>query len=62
MSEQIDLLAAIKQQQVLLKRLLEKKIWVSNAPKATVEEMKGQISQIKSLIQELEELIQAKPH
>jgi hypothetical protein len=56
---QIDILEALKQQQAQLKRLLDAKVWISNAPKATIEEMNGQIAQIKSLIQELEDLIGA---
>jgi hypothetical protein len=54
---QIDLRDALKQQQAQLRRLLNAKIWISNAPKATREEMNAQVAQIKSLIQELEEAI-----
>lgn len=51
----VDLVGALKQQQAQLKRLLDAKIWISNAPKATRDEMSAQIAQIKSLIQQLEE-------
>lgn len=55
----VDLLEALKQQRAQLKRLLEAKIWISNAPKAMIEEMETQLTQMRSLIQELDDLIQA---
>jgi hypothetical protein len=55
----IDLLEALKQQRAQLERLLKAKIWISSAPKATIEDMKAQVVQIRSLIQELDDLIQA---
>jgi hypothetical protein len=55
-----DLLAALKKQREQFERLLEKKIWISEAPKATVEEMNGQVAKLKSLIEELDALIQAR--
>lgn len=60
MNTQIDLVDALKQQQAQLRRLLDAKIWISNAPKAIVEEMNAQVDRIKSLIQELDDLIQAR--
>jgi replicative DNA helicase len=56
----VDLLEALKQQRARLERLLESKIWISDAPKATIEEMNAQVAQIKSLIQEIDDLIQAR--
>jgi hypothetical protein len=54
---EIDLVDALRQQQTQFRRLLDAMVWISNAPKATIEEMNAQIAQIKSLIQELERLI-----
>lgn len=59
MNTQIDLVDALKQQQAQLRRLLDAKIWISNAPKATREEMNAQVAQIRSLIQELEGVIRS---
>lgn len=55
----IDLCNALKQQQAQLRRLLDMKLWISNAPKATREEINAQVAQRKSLILELEEAIRA---
>ena len=41
-----------------MKRLLAQKVWISNAPKATLTEMDAQVSQIKALLAELEKDIQ----
>lgn len=59
MNTQIDLIDALKQQQAQLRRLLDAKMWISRAPTATREEMSAQIASIKSLIQELEGVVQA---
>jgi len=56
----VDLLEALKEQRAQLERVLKAKVWISDAPKAAVEEMNAQVAQIKTLIQELDELIQAK--
>jgi hypothetical protein len=56
----IDLVESLKQQQAQLERLLEAKVWISDAPKPTVEEMNVQVAQIKFLIQELDDLIQTR--
>jgi len=49
---------ALQGQQAQLKRLLAQKVWISNAPKATLSEMKVQVAQIKALLAELEKNIQ----
>jgi hypothetical protein len=56
----IDLVEALKEQRARLERLLQAEVWISDAPKATIEEMNVQVSQIKSLIQDLDSLIQAR--
>ncbi len=52
------MLNALQGQQAQLKRLLAQKVWISNAPKATLTEMDAQVSQIKALLAELEKDIQ----
>lgn len=54
-----EFLEALKEQQAQLRRLLDAKIWISDAPRAPREEMNSQVAQIKSLIQELEDVIQS---
>ncbi len=54
----INMLNALQGQQAQLKRLLAQKVWISNAPKATLTEMDAQVSQIKALLAELEKDIQ----
>jgi hypothetical protein len=54
----INILDALKGQQAQLKRLLAQKMWISNAPKATLAEMDGQVARIKALLAELEKNIQ----
>ncbi|HEX5509539.1 MAG TPA: hypothetical protein VFX37_13640 [Pseudolabrys sp.] len=56
----VNLLEALQEQRAQLERLLEKKIWISEAPNATIEEMNIQVAQIKSLIEELDNLIQGR--
>lgn len=55
---QINIVEALEVQKEQLKRLLVSPVWISDAPKATLDEMATQIANIKSLIQELEELIE----
>ena len=54
----INMIDALQGQQAQLKRLLAQKVWISNAPKATLSEMKVQVAQIKALLAELEKNIQ----
>jgi hypothetical protein len=54
----INILDALKGQQAQLKRLLAQKMWISNAPKATLAEMDAQVARIKALLAELEKNIQ----
>ena len=55
----INMIDALQGQLAQLKRLLAQKVWLSNAPKATLSEMKVQIAQTKALLAELEKNIQA---
>jgi len=54
----IDLVAALENQKRQLQQLLDRKIWISEAPERTLEEMSAQTAQLKSLIQELDDVIQ----
>ena len=54
----INMIDALQGQQAQLKRLLAQKVWISKAPKATLSEMKVQITKIKALLAELEKNIQ----
>jgi hypothetical protein len=54
----INIIDALKGQHAQLRRLLEQRMWISEAPKATLAEMKAQVTQIKSAIAELEKAIQ----
>ena len=56
-SPTINIIGALKVQQDQLKRLLDKKMWTSATPKATLDEMEDQIRGTKSLIADLEEII-----
>lgn len=58
MIDKIDIVESLKAQCDQLKRLLDAKVWVSETPKPTREEMTAQVEQLKSLIAQLEELIQ----
>jgi hypothetical protein len=54
----INIVDALRGQQEQLKRLLAQPVWISNAPKATLSEMKAQVFQINRLLAELEKAIQ----
>ncbi len=50
----INIVDALRGQHEQLKRLLAQPVWISDAPKATLAEMKAQVSEIKRLLAELE--------
>ena len=50
----INVLNALQGQQAQLKRLIARKMWISDAPKATLTEMNAQVTQIKALLAEIE--------
>lgn len=54
----INIVDALRGQQEQLKRLLAQPVWISNAPNATLSEMKAQVSEINRLLAELEKAIQ----
>ena len=54
----INMIDALQGQQAQLKRLLAQKMWISEAPKATLSEMEAQVIEVKRLLAELEKNIQ----
>lgn len=58
MTETINITNSLKEQQAQLRRLLDREIWVSKLPKASLDEMEAQIQHTKALIADLEAEIQ----
>jgi hypothetical protein len=54
----INVIDALRGQQEQLKRLVAQKIWISEAPKATLSEMEAQVTEIKRLLAQFESDIQ----
>ena len=54
----INIIDALRGQQEQLKRLLTQKMWISDAPKATLSEIEVQINELKRLLGQLESDIQ----
>ena len=54
----INIVDALRGQQEQLKRLLTQKMWISDAPKATLSEIEAQVSELKRLLTQLESDIQ----
>ena len=54
----INMIDALQGQLAQLKRLLAQKMWISEAPKATLSEMEAQVIEVKRLLAELEKNIQ----
>jgi hypothetical protein len=54
----INIVDALRGQQEQLKRLLTQKMWISDAPKATLSEIEAQVSELKRLLAQLESDIQ----
>lgn len=57
MSDTVELLAALRQQQVQLQQLLRQQLWVADAPKASLDEVVAQIIHTKRVLSDLEEVI-----
>jgi hypothetical protein len=49
----INVLNALQGQQAQLKRLIAQKMWISDAPRATLTEMAAQVTQIEALLAEI---------
>jgi hypothetical protein len=54
----INVVDALRGQQDQLRRLIAQKIWISNAPRATLSEIEAQVSELKRLLAQLETDIQ----
>jgi hypothetical protein len=50
----VNIVDALRGQQEQLKRLIAQKMWISDAPKATLSEIKSQLRELKRLIAQLE--------
>jgi hypothetical protein len=50
----LNIVDALQGQQEQLKRLIAQKMWISNAPKSTLSEIKAQLGELKRLIVQLE--------
>jgi hypothetical protein len=57
MAAPINLIGSLKAQQDQLRRLLDRNMWISATPKTTLDEMEDQIHATKSLISDLETII-----
>jgi hypothetical protein len=58
--DKVNLIAALRDQQFQLQRLLENQLWVSETPKATLEEMEAQIKTKKRILSDIEAVINHK--
>src|SRR4051794_32272466 len=56
--DKVDLLAALRAQQFQLERLLHSQLWVSNAPRASLDEVTAQIARTKRILAELETAVE----
>jgi hypothetical protein len=52
--DRVNIVDALRGQQEQLKRLTAQKMWISDAPKATLLEIKAQLGELKRLIAQLE--------
>src|SRR3974377_244933 len=52
--DRVNIVAAIRGKQEQLKRLIAQKIWISDAPKATLSEIDAQLSELKRLLARLQ--------
>jgi hypothetical protein len=56
--DRVNIVDALRGQQEQLKRLIAQKIWVSDAPKATLSEIEAQLSELKRLLAQLQSDVQ----
>jgi replicative DNA helicase len=52
--DRVNIVDALRGQQEQLKRLIAQKMWISDAPKATLSEIRSQLRELKRLIGQLE--------
>ena len=56
--DRVNIIDALRGQQEQLKRLIAQKMWISDAPKATLSEIEAQLGELKRLLARLESDIQ----
>jgi hypothetical protein len=56
--DRVNIIDALRGQQEQLKRLIAQKMWISDAPKATLSEIDAQLSELKRLLAQLQSDIQ----
>ena len=56
--DRVNIVDALRGQQEQLKRLIAQKIWISDAPKATLSEIDAQLSELKRLLAQLQSDVQ----
>jgi hypothetical protein len=52
--DRVNIVDALRGQQEQLKRLIAQKMWISDAPKAILSEIKAQLAELKRLLVQLE--------
>jgi phage-related minor tail protein len=52
--DRVNIVDALRGQQEQLRRLIAQKLWISEAPKATLSEIKAQLGNLKRLLGQLE--------
>jgi hypothetical protein len=56
--DRVNIIDALRGQQEQLKRLMAQKIWISDAPKATLSEIDAQLSELQRLLAQLQSEVQ----
>jgi len=56
--DRVNIVDALRGQQEQLKRLIAQKIWISDAPKATLSEIDAQLGELKRLLAQLQSDVQ----
>jgi hypothetical protein len=56
--DKVNIVDALRGQQEQLKRLMAQKIWIMDAPKATLSEIDAQLSELKRLLAQLQSEVQ----
>ena len=56
--DRVNIVDALRGQKEQLKRLIAQKIWISDAPKATLSEIDAQLSELKRLLAQLQSDVQ----
>jgi hypothetical protein len=57
--DRVNIIDALRGQQEQLKRLIAQKMWIGDAPKATLSEIKAQLGELIRLLAQLQSDVQA---